>query len=584
MQKITKKLIAWVLIVALLAGGCLAICACNPQKDNNERTQACVQVGNAFLGGMNDGWAMDATDDQLCALDNPGSLIVTEGWVRLACQAFEKSTLQTRKIQLLAEFLQSAEGRLLIADLEHNAKLIFDMFKDVGFTSADIASLVYCTADVLVMSADDMLVQVMDKLSQIRTLNKLSLQAREDVNLQLANTNGAVNIYKFTSAQKQELSQALKAAQNGILQIVAFAYNMSINTLSDNILNLIFSQDGALTSITDAEVLTIVRALVSNVTDLKNSLGDEDIANLNNALKLFVQTFDTPVYGSTIFAQLTSYAKTAYMVVDTIPLICDVARAFGEGVDSAFVATLREFVTGVDGMSDDIKNINVAVMLAKLASKTYQQLGEEGLQNVVSTLGDIAKEGEYQKATALFALDLMANAGFVLKQMDSDIENLEFCHPQYMDKEKMVLMSNVTLLLGSYFEQFKQKFMDYKQGNATIDEVQKIALNFSEYIPNLYSPTHQPDAWYNEYVFQITQYLNGVSKELVQDATEDLKLFVQEYFVEGSEVKSAMEQLANKPLLDGNAANEQAEEYGKLIDGSNVMMYLVVYLFANGVV
>ncbi len=587
MKNTLKKFVALLLIVVLLVTLASALLACNDDKDDADkqaRENAVTLVKDVFLNSIDENWNDDTSNDTLATLKNSGEYVVTKGWTDLVGRVLVNSSLQTPKLNLLAEYMSSGDGQKLLDDFAQNAELIISLLKNVGFTSADISSLVYGLLKEIVTSSRDTLESIGQRLDEIKNSKNVSIVAIDGLNTAIADINKAKSTYDstFSSSDEQQLLDAIEGSRGGINQLVAFAYNMSISQITDNIFNSLFATDGALTDITDDEVRSVVSALVGNVRELKNyftASGGVEMQRMNTALNLIIGKFDTQTYMSALFGQVVTYAKYAYMALDSIPALCDIAESAVSVIDDAFISSLREYVTNVDIYSDDVKAVNMSILLAKLWSGIAQELGESGLNDVVDKLY-LAGQGDYQKATPLFAIDLVANTSALVEYTNQDGKaDVVTAHPDVVGQEEYAEMLNVTLILGSAFPQFKTEYYNYVNGDRdALERAHRIAINFFGYIENPFSESYQiqPNEWYNYYVTNVTAYLNQTSADNLSLARDDLKLFVEEYFADGSSERLAMENLKDLPLLRNDASTTDINEYTLLSKSAG--MYLVVVL------
>ncbi len=585
MKNVMKKTVAILLIVCLLVAFSSVLFACNDDDGNDSasREEAVATIKDAFLKSVDSSWKNDLSNESLLSLESAGDYVVTKGWTDLVGRVLSISSLQTPKLSLLAEYMCSSEGKALLEDFAQNAELIITLLQDVGFTSADISSLIYGLLKEIVSSTRDMFDDLLVRLYEIKNDKNVSVVAIDSLNSAIGDINKAKSTYDstFTAQDEQELLDAIEDAHAGINQLVAFAYNMSISQITDNIFNSLFASDGALSNITDDEVRSVVGALVNNVTQLKEFFTEQETARMNGALALIIEKFDTQTYMSSLFGQVVTYAKYAYMVLDSIPALCDIAEGAADAIDNAFLSALREYIENEADYSEETKVANVSILLAKLWSGITANLGDSGMLEVVDKLYQAA-QGDYQKATPLFAVDLVVNTSALYNYVinGGDKNNLEMAHPDVVGVDEFVGMLNVTAILGSYFPQFKAEYYNYVNGDAdALDRAYQIANNFSTYIDNAYTYTVQTELWYQTYVANVTSYLNDTASKYLDVARDDLKLFVEEYFAQDSAGMAAVEQLKNSAMLGVVASQEDIDECLQLAKDAG--FYVVVALLTS---
>ena len=325
-------LIACLLVVCLT----ISLCACHKKgiDEKAKRQQAANDVGAAFTTGVNSSWAWDMSDEAAAGVQNPGDYVMTRSWTGLICSVLENSSLQTGKITALANTLSSNDGKTLLSDFASNAELLIPLLKQVGFTPNDVANLTYDLLCALVSDGAKTLSDMRDRLVSVREEMRKDLtttdSALKNVADAIVSTDIAIQNFAPTEQEKQDMISAFEQAKQPMNMLISFAYNMSINAITDDLYSKLFDGSGALGSISESELQTLVNSLLSNVTSLSNSLDEQSVAKLNVALGLVIDKFDSNAISSSVYAQIVKYAKYAYMVVDVIPSVCDVVIAGGD--------------------------------------------------------------------------------------------------------------------------------------------------------------------------------------------------------------------------------------------------------------
>lgn len=190
--------------------------------------------------------------------------------------------MQTAKIKSLADSLESEEGKKLLKEFSNNAELLVPMLKQIGLTASDVSTLAYDLISKLISDGRTTVSNIVDRLDNVKDVmirNSASAAALENVSANRAVLNLAKQSLNATDAQKSEMQSALSNAQSAMSELIAFAYDTSVNTLTDELYSKLFGDDGALSNVSESELATLVSALLSNVSRLKNALTQSEIEN-----------------------------------------------------------------------------------------------------------------------------------------------------------------------------------------------------------------------------------------------------------------------------------------------------------------
>ncbi len=561
-----KKTIAICLILLLALCVCLSACNKDDKKDSaKERAQAVSNVENAFMSGVADGWTSDLSQDVLIERADAGDYLVTLGWTRMICDVIGESSLQTGKIQSLANALSSEDGKKLLADFEGNAELLIPLLKDVGFTPSDISALVYDLMCAMASKGADTIDSIRTQLlSLIERMRRdgITGDSADNVSKNYVLINEAKSAFVPTEQEKQEMLASFKDAQGALNQLVSFAYNMSINAITDELYGKLFDESGALGSITQSELSTLVGTVLDSVQMLSDALTQDEIAHLNNALNLVIENFDKEIVSSPIYAQIVKYAKYAYMVIDIVPTICDGVIAGGDILsDADFIADLLK-VSAIDkeydGANDEavLTRLNDIILIARVITQVLnsEDFSEQRLTALVDQIGAQSID-EYQKAVPLFLVDVLLNFSTIYEQIEESESNVwNIIHDDVMTQDALSSQLTIVLFFNTYFDKFKDTYYKYTKGEATAGELAGAfnACSFSRFIDtqnNVY--TQYTEEWYTYYV---TVGLNAVNEKVAtimrDNVIPDLKAFVKDYYAQGSSMKSAMDLIANMDIIE----------------------------------
>ncbi len=573
-MKKSKSILILLLVIVLIL--CASLVACNKKGQTDAQKERARQVERAeqtFLVGLNSKWNANLTDEEIAKLDTAGDYVVTKGWTSLVCEVLKDSSLQTAKIQTFADTLESEDGKKLLEEFSQNAELLVPLLKRIGLTSGDVSSLAYDLVSKLIQSGSKTVSQIVDRLDGVKDVmiqNGASAAAIQNVSENRVVLNLAKQSLNATDAQKREMQSALDNAKNAFGELIAFAYDTSVNTLTDELYSKIFEEDGALSNVSESELSTLVSALLGNVSKLKNALSQSEVEKLDAALNLFIENFDDKNISSQVYAQIMIYAKYAYMVADVIPSLCEVAEASREVISSK--AFIEDFLSCVklenDETLDDTTNtFNKLVLSARVIDGIMAEgrFDQNAINSLIDRVCEQGKDG-YQKAMPVIVLDLLLNVSDLVGNDESAEESFTPAHSDVIDNDTLALMI-VSVMFASNVEKMKQAYYDFEM-NPTQTNLQALYLKASlcniegildESYP--YSRPSKPDESNIPYIKQWYQWnvarIDAVSQKItscVDSVKADLKLFVSDFFAENSESRDAMKQIAGWQIQEKNIA------------------------------
>lgn len=572
MNKI-KKTTLLCLVVLLALSVCL--CACNKNKEDPVKTRADAvsTVENAFMSGIVEGWNNSLSQDELMKREDSGDYIVALGWTKMICGVIGESSLQTVKIQSLANALLSEDGKKLLADFDSNAELLIPLLKEVGFTPSDISSLVYdltCAmaskgADTINLIRDDLL-SLQDKMTREGGASNTALQ---NVRSNYTSINEAKSSFVPTEQAKEEMLASFAKAKNALNQLTAFAYNMSVNAITDELYGKLFDESGALGSITQSELSTLVGSVLNSVETLSNALTQEEISYLNEALNLVIENFDKNVISSPIYAEIVKYAKYAYMIVDIIPTICDGVLAGGDILtDTQFITDLLK-VSEADTSQKDMAvttRVNEIILVARAIRQVLdsEDFSEQRFVELINQIGEQSSE-EYQKAMPLFVMDILLNFSTLYDLIEGDDVKIDWdiIHSDVMSEEALQNELAIVLFFNTFYDSFKETYYKYTHGEATQAELNNVFTfcSFDTFIENgrVFSSNQKfTEEWYDYYVTTGLNAVNEkVNKYMSENVIPDLKAFASDYYKQDSAMKKAIAQIADMAIYEKALSEEE---------------------------
>ncbi len=597
-MKKSKSILILLLVLVLIL--CASLVACNKKGQTDAQEERARQVERAeqtFLVGLNSEWNANLSDEDVAKLDTAGDYVVTKGWTSLVCEVLKDSSLQTAKIQTFADTLESEDGKKLLEEFSQNAELLVPLLKRVGLTSGDVSSLAYDLVSKLIQSGSKTVSQIVDRLDGVKDVmiqNGASAAAVQNVSENRVVLNLAKQSLNATDAQKREMQSALDNAKNAFGELIAFAYDTSVNTLTDELYSKIFEEDGALSNVSESELSTLVGALLGNVSKLKNALSQSEVEKLNAALNLFIENFDDKNISSQVYAQIMIYAKYAYMVVDVIPSLCEVAEASREVISSK--AFIEDFLSCVKlendkTLDDSTKTFNKLVLAAKVIDGIMAEgrFDQNSINVLIDRVCEQGKEG-YQKAMPVIILDLLLNVSDLVNE-EGD-EKYTPAHSDVIDNDTLALMI-VSLMFSSNVEKMKQAYYDFEM-NPTQANLQalcdktvgcNIESILDESCPYVITfPLDESNIpyiklWYQWHINKI----DAVSQKItscIDSVKADLKLFVSDFFAENSESREAMKQIASWQIQKENIAEGVMDaEYMPVLLKSRILGAALLFVF-----
>lgn len=598
-MKKSKSILILLFVLVLIL--CASLVACNKKGQTDAQKERVRQVERAeqiFIAGINSQWSATLSNEDIAKLDTAGDYIVTKGWTSLVCEVLKDSSLQTAKIKTFANTLESEDGKKLLKEFSQNAELLVPLLKRIGLTSSDVSSLAYDLVSKLIQSGSKTVSQIVDRLDDVKDVmiqDGASAAAVQNVSENRVVLNLAKQSLNATEAQKREMQSALDNAKNAFGELIAFAYDTSVNTLTDELYSKIFAEDGALSNVSESELSTLVGALLGNVSKLKNALSQSEVEKLDAALNLFIENFDDKNISSQVYSQIMIYAKYAYMVADVIPSLCEVAEASRNVISSK--AFIEDFLSCVklenDGALDDTTNTFNKLVLA---ARVIDGIMAEGRfdQNAINALIDrVCEQGKdgYQKAMPVIVLDLLLNVSDLVSGDYGD-EDFSPTHPDVIDNDTLALMI-VSLLFASNVEKMKQAYYDFEinptQANLQALYAKALLCNIEGILDESYpyARPSSPDENNIPYIKQWYQWnvarIDAVSQKItscVDSVKADLKLFVSDFFAENSESRGAMKQIAGWQIRKENIAEGVLEaEYMPVLLKSRILGAALLFVF-----
>ncbi len=598
-----KRILILVLVALIVAIAAISLVACNDKRDEDvsRRTIAVNSIRDVVLSKFNEDWTGEMSDGELLNMDSAGEYVVSSGWAELILKVVKDSSLQTAKLEALGNAFNSQDADKLFDNFSENAELLIPLLRSVGFTQSDVSNLVYDLLVAVVDKGEETLDAMFRRLQLLINDKNVSLEAKDSLNASRASVNSALTLIRFslTPTKKQQTLDAFKEARGAFEAVVAFAYNMSLDLITDELNSAIFGSEngaGALQNISDGELSTIVRALLSNVSELKSAVEGENTKKLSNALARIIDAFDVNVINSALYAQIVSYAKYANMVVELIPTICDVITYAGEiTTDEGFFDDLKLSFAG----DDTTKLINVLILSSRAIVKVAQRYDAASLKQIFDDAKSSALHDgrlDEQRAVPMYALALTLNLSKMLSSAELSDEDVRAVHPEVWGygQNGVNKLMKIASMLGypSRFEKFKQAYYEFNQGQITFYQLYSAfdRCSFETFgVEGKYAVTEYnysfpcPDdnnktlleAWYEDYINRGNDAVRSMMTSYLDLSVRDINLFIEDYY--GGE-GTKLEEFAKQPIFEGEMTEDEAQSLMQSVRESGVMGIAVVIM------
>ncbi|MDE7372478.1 MAG: hypothetical protein K2N18_00275, partial [Clostridia bacterium] len=417
-----------------------------------------------------------------------------------------------------------------------NAELLIPLMRTADFTPTDISNVTYDLLCALVSESGSIVDAMQARLGSLKTQSGIGVAAVQNINECSINLTIIKRDIVPSAKEKTEMLNAFAAAKAPLSEIVQFAYNMSIGSITDNIFNALFSSDGALSNITDSEISTIISALLNNAASLKSALDDGALEKLNKAIDLIITKFDSNNNASALYSQIVQYAKYANMFVDSIPAMCDVLSSAANAFDLQLISQLRTIAGG--NVNDNARKINNAVIAAKIALQIKEDFTAAELSGIIA---DIAEKttGEYQKTVPLFILDIALNISEWLQYGDSKFEIIGK-HPNIMNADSVDAMLG-TVIFSFAWDDAKQAYEKYTSGKCLAGDVTSAvsACSFDKFgVENphgifLDNGNLNPQ-WFNYYATNGVEQVTEKAFVVCEKVVVDINKFISDFYADSS--------------------------------------------------
>lgn len=474
MKKSSKILIILLVIVTSVA---MIFTACNPDEQPvvDTRPQTVDRLASVALKAQNSSWKADMTEAEIKALTTPATYVVAREWTLFFADVIERGSLQEGKISRIADYLESAEGKALVGG-EVDVNNFFDVVRSIGFTGADVETLVYDVLHTFISEGEGVYNRAIADIEKIMGDANLTAEARENAHNQLVKMQSGRDSFKHASLGAKETIKALEDAESGVKNLVSFTYNTAM-LFGDGSNSGLFEalQDGSLEGASTSEVATYLSSVVSSVKDMSATI-ESDAVSIQSAINSLMGFYDLVVVADptieTIFTVVSNY-KTLPTV---LPLACD----FVENLETiALKGDDYSFIEGVMGCfkedyTEEYDSANLYIAWSRLILAMLGIDYSESLDTITTQWGS-AKEVIIDLKNELVAggnagagKDLSIYLAFMLNA-ESEEDNIGG-----VKTERFASF----VLADIYLKQFKKHYREYKSGVVTTPDALIGSANF----------------------------------------------------------------------------------------------------------
>ncbi len=455
-----SKLIAIIAAICLLAAIAAGLSACNKGGGNNngtERKAAVNALKQEALFAVNDKWNADMSDDDAAALADCGDYIIAREWTDYICSVVGASSLPVAKIRNLADALKSDTGKAVIAGEKVKADDLFKMLSETGIIASDVTEIAYSVITGIADNGAD----VFDKAEDgcIALLGNSQLGSAARVNATAALKRCKEYRVSFAALKGDDnLKSVLDGSRASAEALVEFAYNISLSSLTGNILEAL--SGGALSDITASELVTYVSAVSRSVGELKSEMADGGLQKLNDAFGYVLDKFGTVLMPTSVVNLVLDYARYAYYALDVLPAALDMLGSGLDAVDKTFVDELIYFFDNSVADTPDgtplFGKINASIYIAKFIKGAFdayptKQAAEEAVSEICS-----AASGEGKGLTVSY---INAALYFYLLSEDNATQ------PQTDEDDATLKITYETVIKDYELKEYKSLYYSYKNSH-----------------------------------------------------------------------------------------------------------------------
>lgn len=419
-MQISLRRVAAFMLVALLISACVcALAACddkNGQSEEERRAAALASFDANVLAAFNDVWTPDMPREEVVNLTDCGRYVETSLWLDLVGEVLNASSLQTAKIELLAEFAASEDGKGLVRDAADNLSAALDLINAVGFTSSDVQDLGFGLLRSVTENIAALYRSAEEELTAL--LSYVVGTGRSDVNAALERVE-RVLATDFADAETVAAAvAALDEAEGGIKTLLGFVYDTERTfgggTAGDNLGSLLEGlSSGALADISETEMFVWLDSLVRSIEEFGADMTAETTSGIKTAIQSVQACFDGFTQPVDVVDEALEWLTYIGAFADELPVLADYAVAAldvlyerdGNGeYTHSFIRKLKSYAAEED---DALRELNAYILAAGLMSSFADGVDAEELKAEVDA---VAASGDSTKRLSLYLGAMLGTA------------------------------------------------------------------------------------------------------------------------------------------------------------------------------
>lgn len=411
-MRFSLRRVAAFLLAALLVSVCVsALAACddkNGRSEEERRAAALASFDANMLAAFNDAWTPDMPREEVVNLIDCGRYVETSLWLDLVGEVLGASSLQTAKIELLAEFAASEDGKGLVRDAAGNFSAALDIIDAVGFTSSDVRDLGFGLLRSVTENIAALYRSAETELTAL--LSYVVGSGRTDINSALDRVE-RVLATDFADAETVSAAiAALDEAEAGIKTLLGFVYDTERTfgggTAGDNLGSLLEGvSTGALADISETELFIWLDSLVRSIEEFGSDMTAETTAGITTAIESVRACFEGFAQPVDVVDEALEWLTYIGAFADELPVVADYAAAAlgviyekdGNGEYTySFIRKLKSYASEEDG---SLRELNACILAAGLMSSFADEVDAGELKAEVDA---VAVSGDSTKRLAIY--------------------------------------------------------------------------------------------------------------------------------------------------------------------------------------
>lgn len=551
-----KKLTIALAIVAILCLMCTFV-ACNDTNGLSEvnRENVSSDFVSLALIRVNSEYKSEMTVEEIKALEEPQEYIVTKNMAIFVANILSSTSIRVQKLARLNDLIWAESPTPLFANTEEDQSFsdvqdAFMLLNEVGWTSEDIAEVLYAFIDHAFNSSLAVLGVTIEELSAFKAnIVEEDYESNQDYLV-------AINAFDSEIKDAQDLESliaGLTAPENNVLEIVAESKD-SFTTIfealartflmmnSDPMFSIFDGIDEAQETvaipnftfnITATELSAYVGGIKTSFDDIMNSFSKEEMTNVTNSLitiNKLLRSVNCCVFDMSYVSDIFS----------AFAIVMDMSNYAGEfisrGLGSMDTNFMQQFIDFNEG---DYPLENSAILVAKTIKAA---IGDNTATSIKAMLDEYKQNmgtDMYTRRMKMYGLAVVGDSVFSA-QVDSTYKYLTEA-----DANKIIAAS----VLDHKYARFVSDYYDYEQllqdaedeediGFKAEDidtDIAQILVRINELTgetPDLSAYTLYSEEWFNKVKELCNSTIDGVVDSSIDIMIAGLKVAIDEFFAE----------------------------------------------------